>query len=127
MLLCERLSVGDWLRGMVFLNAILLQCKQERLGVGGLVRGWNRASVWGWRLVMKAEVREITFLGSAPGIVCWTQFACELSSVHTQQFRGFFSNPLVVHFNFYVTLIWELNPQRAVLALGVLPKEQKPH
>lgn len=76
---------------------------------------------------MKAEVREITFLGSAPGIVCWTQFACELSSVHTQQFRGFFSNPLVVHFNFYVTLIWELNPQRAVLALGVLPKEQKPH
>lgn len=94
--------------------------------MGGLVRGWNRVSVWGWRLVMKAQVREITFLGPVPSIVCWTQFACELSCVHTQQFRVFFcvcvffSNQLVVHLSFYVAMLWKLKLQRAVLAFGML-------
>lgn len=44
MLLCERLSVGASGRGDGFFKCHSLQCKQERLGVGGLVRGWNRAS-----------------------------------------------------------------------------------
>lgn len=34
--------LASFAKGSGFQNTILLQCKQERFGVGGLVIGWSR-------------------------------------------------------------------------------------
>lgn len=73
------------LLGVFFKNTILPQCKQERFGVGGLVRGWNSGKHLDGDLCWKHKV--MTFLGSVPSIVAGRVLCVKQAAFTTRQYH----------------------------------------